>query len=183
MNAVVEAANLLFEAAHEILARFEGQELVAHWRHDLVAVERYAKGALLAHMTVVEMKDVQAIASGGAPLTVCDGKRYRQLRQPIGLSGVPTRSSSHGDGCGVVFPESRRRASKIYCDRCSADDSNRQRAMEAEARALAAGRRKVLVNDRTVWEGKCACCPADFRSVRPDTTRCEACRRNGRRRL
>jgi hypothetical protein len=182
LSKVVAAASLLFEAAHEILVRFEGQQLVAHWRHDLVPVERYAKGALLSHMALAEMKAVQGSATAGRPLTICDGKRYRRVRPPHWFAGVPTRSSSHGDGCGVVFPDSCRRASKIYCDRCSADDSNRQRTMEAEARAYAAGRRKVLVDETPVWEGRCACCGGYFTNARPDTARCEECRRGGRRR-
>jgi hypothetical protein len=183
---VEKAATDLFRAVDEVLTDFDGNELVAHWRHDIPRIQQYAKKALLAYMTVQEMKQIQSRSSAGTPLAVCTGKLTRETRfaeiDPDRPDVRALMTYSRGDGCGVVHPDSLRAETKLYCNVCRPRDSNRQRAIEAEERARYAGREVVLdAERRRVWQGLCVCCDSEFTNPRPDAKRCDECRKRGRK--
>jgi hypothetical protein len=183
---VERAASEVLRAVHEILVPFEGTQLIEHWRRDVPRAQTYAKKALLAYMTVREMKQLQIELSDGKPLAVCVGKRDRESRfAKIDPDRPDIRiavTRSHGDGCGVVHPDSMRAEARIYCDPCKNAEANRQRAHEAAVRAREAGGGPVFDSaGRRVWKGTCPCCNREFTNARPDAERCEECRQLGRR--
>jgi hypothetical protein len=183
LDELKRAATIVFEANHEVLAPHAGLELASPWRHDIVRAERYAKEALCARMTVREMKRLQISASHDLALTVCDGKRRYEVGFP-NQDGTVARirmDRSHGDGCGIVHPDSRINPYKIYCDKCSAVASNRRRKADAQLRAHASGRHEVGERGARLWVGTCKCCGSEFSNSRPDAGRCDECRKHRRR--
>lgn len=170
--------------AQDILAQFEGGELVTHWRIEVPRVQLYARTALTLYMTGREAQALVTGATGRPLLAVCSGKearvtRFKTVDQANPNARIAIRLSPHGDGCGLVVPA--RTVRSTYCTDCKDSDANKQRKLEAESRARLAGRTPALSeNGARVWQGPCSCCSKAFTNPRPDASRCADCRTHGR---
>lgn len=182
---------------------FTGQRVVFGrvLARDLFAAISLTHEVLAAHHGLAEMRRLIAVACAGEPLSVCFGKSERLLapelaaalgRELTSRSGRRVLSTrvviQDGDGCGAIFPDSRRRQLKRYCDRCRAGETGRQIAFEATQKSLRVGLKDgrltryqtMIRTDKgeslRVWAGRCAC-GNEFFDTAPNATVCTDCRR------
>jgi hypothetical protein len=176
---LVEAASSVFVEIQAALADREGEHLEGPWRRELWDAQWQPVLALAGQRGLAKRLQLQAAA--GKPLTVCFGRRARTLPLPL-----PHQKQvyPHGDGCGLVHPDSvgRRRPSfRYYCPTCGQQETGRQRKAHSQAVARWQGREPVLTFDERgqpipAWLGACSACTDDFVTTDLRVRRCHRCR-------
>jgi hypothetical protein len=176
--------------------RRRGQHLDVERAHALWRQQWEIAWQTAGQLSWPEAKELQLEAADGRPLTVCFGHFWQPLTPAPALdyfNNVRWSGDgllhSHGDGCGLVYPDSvstlGRSPFRIYCPACSAKASERRQKAQSGSVAIAAGREQVVVgfdNGEPVlgWSGECGSCRETFVAKRPDVRRCERCRRGHR---
>jgi hypothetical protein len=174
-----------FRKVQEELRPLEGQRLTGPRRSELW--RRQWRLALEAsdELGWPETKELQLEASEGRPLTVCYGHFFRAI--PHARRGSTELSYRHGDGCGLVFPDSTSTRGKhpfvYYCLECRRRATDRHRKGRSRLLAFEAGLEEVVVgyaedgSELVAWCGECSKCGETFISSRIDARRCDRCRR------
>jgi hypothetical protein len=170
----------LFRAAQAELEPLKGTRVLGAERNRLWQAQWAI--ACSDSMTTSEAKALQLDASS-APLTVCFGHLWTptvRVPGPVGESMAAGTFHRHGDGCGLVYPDSTSTRGqspfRIYCPDCSSTATRRGQSAQARAVAFASGREQIVHGDGVAWFGHCSSCGEPFVNGRPDATRCDRCR-------
>jgi predicted RNA-binding Zn-ribbon protein involved in translation (DUF1610 family) len=178
LQALGQAASLVFSEIQAVLLDVSGERLEGTWRRELWDAQWQP---LLALRDRGLAKRLQLDAADGHPLTVCFGKRARSTAVP------PPHHSQvypYGDGCGLVYPDSvglRRPTFRYYCPQCGTSETGRQRNARSLAVAQLRGLEPVLTFDENgqptpAWAGSCTSCGEDFVTTDRRVSRCNRCR-------
>jgi hypothetical protein len=153
----------------------EGTVLPAHARRAV----RWELEAARDPFTTAQAKRLQVAVVGDRPLAVCFGRRARQT-PPVGGALLP-----FGDGCGIIFADSKSRFAR-YCPNCQRkpggrlqEEVLRQRLAAAEGRAMV--RHSWLTpgfapeHEVAGWRVTCSC-GKRFVAAAPQRRLCDNCR-------
>ena len=153
----------------------EGTVLPVHARRAV----RQALADARDPFTTAQAKRHQVAAVGDRPLAVCFGRRARQT-PPAGGALL-----SFGDGCGVIFADSRSRFAR-YCPNCQRKPGKRLQD-EILRQRLAAGEGRAMVRHSWLtpgfapefevagWRITCSC-GERFTATTRQRRRCDNCR-------
>lgn len=179
-------ARRLLSAIEAALEPLEGKRIDGPIRGVIVEAQHQTWEALRLHLEPVY---VNRIRRECGLLTVCYGSDELQHVDSDKLSQLSLTGYRwiNGDGCGIVYPGSRKRVDQRQCPECRKSQTRRWEhfAVELEAQHLA-GKIKIAaqsfplagktINRRERWSGPCQLCGRRFESLRPDTKRCDECR-------
>lgn len=171
--------------------RAAGAEFVPGEERDLIAAEQRWAKEQIDGLTQRQAQRWIAERLGRQPLTFCRGKRERSISAATAEAfGFKERRVplAMPDGCGRIFDDPPTRLQTLYCPACRKTETARQRAFEADFRAVILAERSRPVGElfptiRSIWSldvgwsyrRTCSCGAIHF-PKRPDETWCPSCR-------